>query len=134
MKKVIATLLFICLALSANAQLLWKISGNGLEKPSYVLGTHHLTQISFVDSIKGLKGIIESAEQTVGELLISDQTAMQAKLQQAAMMPAGESYSKLLSPEDYIKLNTGLKDMLGDLFIPSEKEKRSVRRKERADA
>ncbi|MDR2955430.1 MAG: TraB/GumN family protein [Prevotella sp.] len=93
--------------------LLWKVSGNGLTKPSYILGTHHLTHISFIDSIKGLKNIIESAEQTVGELLMSDQSAMQGKFQQAAAMPAGESYSKLLSPEDYIKLDVGLKDMLG---------------------
>lgn len=30
----------ISLSLSGNAQLLWKISGNGLEKPSYLFGTH----------------------------------------------------------------------------------------------
>lgn len=41
MKKILGILLFIGIALNANAQLLWKISGNSLEKPSYILGTHH---------------------------------------------------------------------------------------------
>lgn len=94
-----------------DGALLWKISGNGLSKPSYILGTHHLTQVSFVDEIPGLRDVIESSEQTVGELLMSDQTAMQAKLQQAAMMPAGETYNKLLTPEEYKDLDLGLKDM-----------------------
>ena len=32
MKKILGILLFIGITLNANAQLLWKISGNGLEK------------------------------------------------------------------------------------------------------
>lgn len=36
MKKLLGILLFISIALSANAQLLWKVSGKGLEKPSYI--------------------------------------------------------------------------------------------------
>ena len=42
MKKLLGILLFISIALSANAQLLWKVSGNGLNQPSYIIGTHHL--------------------------------------------------------------------------------------------
>lgn len=54
MKKILGILLFIGLALNVNAQLLWKISGNGQEKPSYILGTHHLAPLSIKDSIAGL--------------------------------------------------------------------------------
>ena len=54
MKKILSILLFISLALNSNAQLLWKISGNGQEKPSYILGTHHLAPLSIKDSIAGL--------------------------------------------------------------------------------
>ena len=93
--------------------LLWKISGNGLAQPSYVLGTHHLSPVSFVNEIKGLKEAMADTKQTVGELLLSDQTAMQAKMQQAAMLPAGESYDKLLSTVDYGKLDNGLKSIIG---------------------
>lgn len=94
-----------------DGALLWKVSGNGLAKPSYILGTHHLTHVSFIDSIPGLRQVIENAEQTVGELHMSDGPAMQAKLQQAAMMPAGESYSNLLTTEEYKTLDEGLKEM-----------------------
>ena len=41
--------LFICVAFSANAQLLWKVSGNGLNQPSYIIGTHHLAPFSIMD-------------------------------------------------------------------------------------
>ena len=54
MKKILSILLFISLALNSNAQLLWKISGNGQEKTSYILGTHHLAPLSIKESIAGL--------------------------------------------------------------------------------
>mgnify|MGYP000903915704 CR=1 FL=1 len=122
--KIISTtfvvLIFMVLsAITVSAQdkqeytgaLLWKVSGNGLEKPSYILGTHHLAHVSFVDSIPGLKAVIDNTQQTVGELLMSDQAAMQAKIQEGAMMPAGESYKNMLSAEDYAKLDQGLKEL-----------------------
>ena len=46
MKSFIGAIIFICVALSANAQLLWKVSGNGLSSPSYIMGTHHLAPVS----------------------------------------------------------------------------------------
>jgi len=96
-----------------TGSLLWKISGNGLDKPSYILGTHHLTHVSFVDSIPGLKDVMENTQQTIGELVMTDQAAMQAKIQQSAMMPAGQTYQNLLSTDDYAKLDMGLIDVVG---------------------
>ena len=63
MKKILGILLFIGIALNANAQLLWKISGNGLEKPSYILGTHHLAPLSIKDSIAGLPQAVDCTSQ-----------------------------------------------------------------------
>ena len=54
MKSFIGAVIFICVALSANAQLLWKVSGNGLSSPSYIMGTHHLAPLSVKDGITGL--------------------------------------------------------------------------------
>lgn len=96
-----------------SGSLLWKVSGKDLSKPSYILGTHHLAHVSFVDSIAGLKDVISSTEQTVGELLMSDQASMQAKMQQAMFLPEGESYDKLLSGSDYAVVDAGLKKMMG---------------------
>lgn len=56
MKRILFSsfLLFVAL-IGIQAQLLWKISGNGLSKPSYIIGTYHLAPASFADSIPGLK-------------------------------------------------------------------------------
>lgn len=55
MKRVLVIIAFVLLAAqSANAQLLWKISGRGIEKPSYILGTHHAVPFTYCDSIPGL--------------------------------------------------------------------------------
>ena len=35
--------------------LLWEISGNGLQKSSYLLGTMHTVGYSFLDAIPGLQ-------------------------------------------------------------------------------
>ena len=51
MKSFIGAVIFICVALSANAQLLWKVSGNGLSSPSYIMVTHHLAPLSVKDGI-----------------------------------------------------------------------------------
>ena len=73
MKKLMLTLaLVLTAALNVNAQLLYKISGNGLEKPSYIIGTYHLAPVSFTDSIPGLKEALNAAEQEYGELDMGD--------------------------------------------------------------
>lgn len=96
-----------------TGSLLWKITGNGLSSPSYVLGTHHLTDAAFVDSIPGLRKVMVETAQTVGELLLSDQADLQNRLMASAMMPEGESYKAMLSEEDYKTLDKALLESLG---------------------
>ncbi|MBR4390045.1 MAG: TraB/GumN family protein [Prevotella sp.] len=50
-KKTILSVISFFVVFSANAQLLFRISGNGLEKPSYILGTIHNLSGSLLDSI-----------------------------------------------------------------------------------
>ena len=63
--------------------LLWKISGNNLEKPSYLYGTHHLVPLSFLDSIDGLDEAFMATEQTIGELDMNNMGEMQMQLMMA---------------------------------------------------
>ena len=58
----------VAFAFCANAQLLWKISGNGLEKPSYVFGTHHVAPASMLDSIPGFNQAIADCDVVYGEV------------------------------------------------------------------
>ena len=49
-RTIIFALLFIA-TVTANAQFIFRISGNGLEKPSYILGTLHVLSGDLLDSI-----------------------------------------------------------------------------------
>ena len=68
MKKLLGILLFISIALSANAQLLWKVSGKGLEKPSYIFGTYHLSPLSIKDSIAAMPQARAKPPKSTGKL------------------------------------------------------------------
>lgn len=109
-------LLISCNINSSNQEansLLWKISGNGLEKPSYLFGTHHLVPVSFLDSIYGLEEAFESTEQTVGELDLNNMGEMQMKLMSESVMPHGVTYDSLLTAEEIVLLDSTLTDLIG---------------------
>lgn len=113
------TMLFLLISCSTGAStkegnsLLWKISGNGLEKPSYIFGTHHLVPVSFLDSIPGIEAAFEETEQAVGELDMSKMSEMQVKIMTEGMMPAGVTYGTLLSPEEGTLLDSMLRAVVG---------------------
>ena len=50
-KNTILSVISFFVVLSANAQLLFRISGNGLKEPSYILGTIHNLSGSLLDSL-----------------------------------------------------------------------------------
>ena len=107
--------LFLCpiSVAQGTSSLLWKISGNGLEKPSYLFGTHHLISVSFLDSVPGLRDAFAHTEQTVGELDMAHPLEMQQVLMREAMMPAGITYDSLLNDADKQLLDSILRLNLG---------------------
>lgn len=114
MKTFIGAILFICVALSANAQLLWKVSGNGLESPSYIMGTHHLAPLSITDSIAGLQKAMDETQQVYGELKTSEiqSPATMQIMQKMIMIESDTTLTSLLSPEDYATANKYCKENL----------------------
>lgn len=120
LKKITSTLTVLLLLLSCSNPttgndnaLLWKISGNGLEKPSWIFGTHHLVPLTFLDSIAGIREAFDSSEQTVGELDMSNMTQMQMQIMSRAMMPQETSYETLMNEADRAKLDSTLSSLLG---------------------
>ena len=107
MKSFIGAVLFICVAFSANAQLLWKVSGNGLNQPSYIIGTHHLAPFSIMDSIAGLKKAMNETQQVYGEMKMSEMQspATMEKMQKAMMIESDTTLNSLLSPKDFETAN-----------------------------
>lgn len=112
MKKKILFLFLFLLSLSATqAQLLWKVSGNGLKHPSYLFGTHHLIPIQFLDSVPDLYKSFNECDVIVGEMVMSNIDAT-AKIQQAAVMPDHQNIKDLLNDEEYALVDTELKTVL----------------------
>lgn len=71
-RSIITALLFVVAAATANAQFLFRISGNGLEKPSYMLGTIHVMPGSVLDSIPEYIEAEAQCEQLYPESDITD--------------------------------------------------------------
>lgn len=113
MKKYLSLLLFITISMNANAQLLWKISGNGLAKPSYILGTHHLAPLSIKDSIAFLPQAMNETSQVYGEVVMADMmspTTLQ-EMQQQMMMPTDTTLQSLFTTEEYNQVNDVVKEI-----------------------
>ena len=112
MKKKTLLLFSLFLSLSAiHAQLLWKVTGNGLKHPSYLFGTHHLISIQFLDSVPGLFKAFNECDAVVGEMVINNIDAT-AKIQQAAIMPDHQKIKDLLNDEEYKLVDNELKSVL----------------------
>ena len=115
-KKIMTSLLLMCaFALGANAQLLYKISGKGLTKPSYIFGTHHLAGGRFVDKIAGIKDAVAQTEQVYGEVSFDDMMNPDSlkQMQNAMMLPEGQSLKTILTPEQYKKFDDFLVKTMG---------------------
>lgn len=114
MKKILGILLFVSLALNANAQLLWKITGNGLEKPSYVFGTHHLAPLSIKDSIAAMPQALLETSQIYGEVVMADMMtpAFMQEMQKNMMLPADTTLQSLFTPEQYEQVGKVVKENL----------------------
>ena len=116
MKKTILLAVALIASITyAQAQILYRISGNGLESPSYIVGTYHLAPASFVDSIPGIHEAIEGTSQVCGELDMMDafKPENSARLLKSQMLPEGVTLSSLFTAEQLERLNALLLDVMG---------------------
>lgn len=118
MRRLFVIIAFVLLAAqSANAQLLWKISGRGIEKPSYILGTHHTIPFTYCDSIPGLMKAFEEVDFVIGEfdmLKMGEMSPAQMQnMQKMMMMPADTTLMSLFSKEEKELLDAYLKETVG---------------------
>lgn len=116
-KTFLSLLLLIVTAVSVNAQLLWKISGNGLEKPSYLFGTHHIAPVSVIDSVPGMSEAISGVDKIYGEMIMSEATTPQSQqvMMSYAMAPQDSLLTTVLAPAQLDSLNTMLKRYMGPM-------------------
>jgi uncharacterized protein YbaP (TraB family) len=108
---------FLSIALSTKAQqkkaensLLWEISGNGLQKPSYLFGTYHFAGKDFIDTMKVLNEKLNQTDIVVGELLID--STLTSRLVPYMIM-TDNSLDKLLTATEYQNVAEYLKKVSG---------------------
>lgn len=110
MKRLTTGLLFSLLALTAMAQggkenntLLWKISGNGLTKPSYLFGTMHLLCADDALLSPNLKKAINECDEVYFEVDLDNLLEMLGAFKEMKMK-GDTTLHDLLSKKDYEKV------------------------------
>jgi hypothetical protein len=115
MNRVLLLLVFGMSTIISRAQvptensLLWEISGRGLAKPSYLFGTIHLicpTDFSLSDS---LKSTLARTQQVALEMDMDD-PGMMAGMMKTMNMAAGNELKKLVTEQEYERLDRFFKD------------------------
>ena len=110
MKRISAGLLVSLVALSALAQennetntLLWKISGNGLEKPSYLFGTIHMLCADDAVLSDNMKKAISNCDEVYFEVDLDNLFEMFGAMNKMKMK-GDTTLHDLLSEKDYKKV------------------------------
>ncbi len=107
---------------SAQGALLWKIEGNGIQKPSYLYGTIHLicpTDFVLTDT---LKACLRQTEQLTLEIDMDDPGMMMA-MAGSMMMKENKVLKDLLNTAEYQRLNAYFKDSVGMNIAALERAK-----------
>jgi len=119
MKKSLVVLLFIFIALKGfsaekyTGSLLWKISGNDLISPSYVLGTHHFVPASYVNEIPGYSEAWKSVDKVVGEVDLTDTQKTAAFMAESMMFDDSSLYITLLTEGERMQLENMSEKLFG---------------------
>lgn len=113
-KHLLLILAVIAGILGCNAQIFYKVSGNGLEKPSYLFGTHHLAPLkTMTESPKAMEAF-RNTSAVVTEMDMSlDPMQMQQEMMPYMLAPQDSTISKVLTAEELSKLDKVFNEMVG---------------------
>ena len=105
-----------------ESSLLWEISGNGLQQPSYLFGTIHMICEDDFIMTDVVKEKFKSSSQIFLELDMDD-PGMQLKMMKLAMLPQGETLKKLFGSDypmvdSFFQKNTQFSLALFNQFKP----------------
>lgn len=123
MKKFLLSILTATLfSLGCNAQLFWEISGNGLEKPSYLFGTHHVAPITILDSIAGFKEALTAVDKVYGELdmKLAQSPESQQTMLGYTMATPDSLLTSILSASQVDSLDKVIKHYMGPMASASQ--------------
>lgn len=110
--KCLVAVIALFVGLSLNGQLLWKVTGNSLSKPSYLFGTHHLVDKNQLKDADKIIALSKQTDAVVGEMDIPDPTTAQMQMMQAGMM-VGTTLKEFVSAEDYQLADNEFQQLMG---------------------
>ena len=121
MKKSIIILSIIIFAFTSQAQtedstvnsLLWEISGNGIEQPSYIFGTIHIIPKENFFFTDVMKEKFKTCKKLILEIDINISLNEKIDAAKQMILPDGKSLSDYMNDEDFTKFKTYLLDSLG---------------------
>jgi uncharacterized protein YbaP (TraB family) len=90
--------------------LLWEISGNGIQRPSYLFGTYHLLNSDYLETLPKVKSVFEKSDGVVVETELD--SSQMTKMMFLMVMP-DKKISDLMSQEDYALVSKEVQDVLG---------------------
>lgn len=91
--------------------LLWKVSGNGLQKPSFLFGTFHLMCKDDIHFSDQMKKAIKSSDQIYMEMDMDDPSVMLSGMLYMNMK-GGKKLEDLYTKEEFDRLQSYFKDSL----------------------
>ncbi|ASB48080.1 TraB/GumN family protein [Alkalitalea saponilacus] len=115
MKRVFVLSLFFCtmvVCMAQNNSLLYRVSGNGLEQPSWIYGTIHMICADDFFVSESVTEALKNSQKMVMELDMSDPQMMQ-KMQSLAMHPEMKNISDAMTPEEIEAFNNYLTSRFG---------------------
>ncbi len=114
MKKFYFVLILCLVAHLSQAQLLWEISGNGLEQPSYLFGTIHMIPKNDYFFTDAMQKAFDSSEQLVLEAdMFNLSLADKLKLAGEMFLPQGTTLQDYMEAERYAAMRQLFADSLG---------------------
>lgn len=112
-RLIIICLSYWLLAISTiNAQVLYRISGNYVAAPSYILATNRMVDMTFLDTIPNVFKCYTNCNKVLTEFAMQDYEAI-AALRQAALLPDSVSLSNFYTSEQYLEIDEALRINLG---------------------
>ena len=106
--------------------LLWRISGNGLSRPSYLFGTMHMICANDIQVSDSLKSAIKNSDKVYLEMNMDDMMGMMMKIildPSALSMRGDTSLTDLLTPAEYKKVKAYFEKNAGGMIPFSMLEK-----------
>ena len=92
--------------------LLYRISGKGVTKPSYIFGTIHLACPQEMLPLVKIEALIAESDRLVLEVDMDDPAEI-AAMTRAIILPGGKSFRDALTPEQFAKVNEYLLATVG---------------------